>query len=72
MSAHTLLKPRAVPVAILVSVAATAGGAGETEPGAFADGAADAFIAAAAFATIALVLIVTAVRPAQAAGAAPS
>ena len=63
----------ALGVAILVSVfAATAGGAGETEPGAFAAGAADAFVAAAAFATIALVLIVTAVRPAQAPKAASS
>ncbi|MDQ6751254.1 MAG: MFS transporter [Actinomycetota bacterium] len=60
----------ALGVAILVSVfAAAAGGAGETEPGAFAAGAADAFVASAAFAVVALVLILTAVRPSQITGA---
>lgn len=63
----------ALGVAVLVSVfGAAAGGAGQTDLEAFADGAAKAFVAAAAFATIALALIVAAVRPPQVTGANPS
>ncbi len=53
----------ALGVAVLVSVfAAAAGGLGATDPAVFAAGAADAFIAAAAFAALALILILTAMR----------
>ncbi|UJA21646.1 MFS transporter [Thermoleophilia bacterium SCSIO 60948] len=52
----------ALGVAVLVSVFAGAGD-GEAGPAAFADGVADAFVAAAAFALLILVVITLAVRP---------